>query len=72
MWQEILIEFHVVDISYFIFQSMLRYKSFLYRTVETGLLLPTLFLGSTEERQVITTELFEDYQEDSVKHCKAL
>ena len=51
----------------FLFQSMLRYKSYLLRMTETVLMLPMLILGSTEEKQIVTTELFEDYQEDAVR-----
>lgn len=46
--------------------AMLHYRSDLLLTLKTLLLSPFFMLGSTEEKQGISIELFSDYEEDAV------
>lgn len=45
---------------------MLHYKSWLLHTIKTLILSPFLLLGTTEEKQLVTVEMFSDFEEDQV------
>lgn len=45
---------------------MLRYKSSLLQTLSTLFFSPFLLLGSAEEKQLLSVELCEYYEEDAV------
>ncbi|CAL4098635.1 unnamed protein product, partial [Meganyctiphanes norvegica] len=46
--------------------SMLRYKSPLLQTMSTFIFAPFLIYGAHEEKQLVTAELFSQYEEDPV------
>lgn len=46
--------------------AMLRYKSPLLQTIGTSLFAPLLLYGVNEEKQMVTVELFAQYEEDPV------
>lgn len=45
---------------------MLHYRSQLMYIIKTLVMAPLLILGTAEEKQIITVEMFSDYEEDEV------
>jgi len=50
--------------------TMIQYKSTLLHTMSAILLFPFLFLGSVQEKQLVSVELFTNFEESSVRQSK--
>lgn len=48
---------------------MLHYKSDLLHSLNTLALSPFLIMGTTEQKQTVSLELFSSYEEDQVSTC---
>ena len=48
--------------------AMLRYRSFLHQLVYTMVFAPVLLTGTFEEKQLVTVELLNLFEDDPVSH----